>query len=45
VLSDIHGVSGRVMIEALLAGERDPGLLAEMAKGRAPSWMAHANAA
>lgn len=34
VASDIFGVSGRAMIEALIAGERDPGVLAEMAKGR-----------
>ena len=35
VLSDIHGVSGRAMIEALIAGERDPMVLAGLAKGRA----------
>jgi transposase len=35
VLTDVHGVSGRAMIEALIAGERDPSTLAEMAKGRA----------
>jgi transposase len=35
VLSDIHGVSGRAMIEALIAGERRPAVLAELAKGRA----------
>lgn len=35
VLSDIHGVSGREMLEALIAGERDPKVLAEMAKKRA----------
>ncbi|MDA8283881.1 MAG: IS110 family transposase [Actinomycetota bacterium] len=35
VLTDIHGVSGRAMIEALIAGERDPKVLAELAKGRA----------
>lgn len=34
VATDIFGVSGRAMIEALIAGERDPGVLAEMAKGR-----------
>ena len=34
VASDIFGVSGRAMIEALIAGERDPAILAEMAKGR-----------
>ena len=35
VLADIHGVSGRAMIEALIAGERDPHVLAGLAKGRA----------
>ncbi len=37
VLTDIHGVSGRAMIEALIAGERDPKVLAGLAKGRARS--------
>jgi len=35
VLTDIHGVSGRAMIEALIAGRRSPQTLAELAKGRA----------
>jgi len=35
VLTDIHGVSGRAMIEALIAGQRNPTTLAELAKGRA----------
>ena len=35
VLTDIHGVSGRAMIEALIAGRRNPTALAELAKGRA----------
>lgn len=34
VASDIFGVSGRRMLAALIAGERDPGVLAEMAHGR-----------
>jgi transposase len=34
VASDIFGVSGRAMMAALLAGERDPTTLAEMARGR-----------
>jgi transposase len=34
VASDILGVSGRAMLAALVAGERDPQLLAELAKGR-----------
>lgn len=33
VVSDILGVSGRAMLEALIAGERDPGVLAELARG------------
>ena len=32
--SDVLGVSGRAMIEALIAGERDPRVLAGLAKGR-----------
>ena len=34
VASDILGRSGRDMIEALIAGERDPGTLAKLARGR-----------
>ena len=34
VATDILGVSGRAMLEALIAGERDPQVLAQMAKGR-----------
>jgi transposase len=34
VASDIMGVSGRAMIDALIAGERDPHVLAELARGR-----------
>jgi transposase len=33
VASDILGVSGRLMLKALVAGERDPKVLAEKAKG------------
>ena len=33
VASDILGVSGREMLAALIAGERDPDVLAELAKG------------
>lgn len=39
VLSDIHGVSGRAIIEALIAGERDPKVLANLAQRRARSRM------
>lgn len=35
VLSDIHGASGRDMLEAIIAGERDPGILAQLARKRA----------
>jgi transposase len=34
VATDIMGVSGRAMIEALIAGERDPQALARLARGR-----------
>lgn len=34
VATDVPGVSGRSMLEALTAGERDPQILAELAKGR-----------
>jgi transposase len=34
VATDILGVSGRLMLDALLAGERDPAKLAALAKGK-----------
>ncbi len=34
VATDIMGVSARAMIEALIAGQRDPDALADLAKGR-----------
>jgi transposase len=34
VASDVLGVSGRAMLAALIAGERDPDVLADLAKGR-----------
>ena len=34
VASDILGVSGRSMLDALIAGQRDPQVLADLAKGR-----------
>ncbi len=34
VASDIFGVSGRAMMDALVAGERDPGVLADLARTR-----------
>ena len=33
MISDIFGVSGRAMLEALIAGQRDPRVLAELARG------------
>ena len=33
VISDIHGVSGRDMLNALAAGQRDPQALAQLARG------------
>jgi transposase len=33
VISDIHGVSGRAMLRAVIAGERSPKALAELARG------------
>jgi transposase len=34
VISDIHGVSGRDMLNAIIAGERNPKVLAQMARTR-----------
>jgi len=34
VIKNVHGVSGRQMLEAMIAGERDPHVLADMAHGR-----------
>lgn len=34
VATDVMGVSGRAMVEALISGTQDPALLAELAKGR-----------
>jgi transposase len=33
VISDIHGVSGRAMLEAIVAGQRSPAALAQLARG------------
>jgi transposase len=33
VISDIFGVSGRAMLEALIGGQRDPWVLADLARG------------
>jgi len=40
MISDIFGVSGREMLEALIAGVRDPKVLAQMAKARMRSKIA-----
>jgi transposase len=34
VISDLHGVSGRQMLQALIDGQRDPKVLADLAQGR-----------
>jgi integrase len=34
VISDLHGVSGRKMLNAMIAGERGPRVLADLAHGR-----------
>jgi len=34
VIRDIHGVSGRDMLTAIIAGRRDPKVLAQLARGR-----------
>jgi transposase len=34
VVADVHGVSGRAMLDALIAGGRDPKVLAQLARGR-----------
>jgi transposase len=33
VISDLHGVSGRQMLQAMIDGQRDPKVLAELARG------------
>ena len=35
VVTDLHGVTGRDIMDRLIAGERDPKALAELARGRA----------
>jgi transposase len=35
VLTDLHGVTGRAIMEALIGGQRNPKQLAELARGRA----------
>jgi len=45
VVSDTLGVSGRLMIQALMEGEQDPAVLAELARGRLRSKLAELTAA
>ena len=33
VIANIHGVSGRAMLDALIGGQRDPKVLAQLARG------------
>ena len=40
VISDIFGVSGRHMLQALIAGQRDPKALAQLARGKMRSKLA-----
>jgi len=40
VISDIFGVSGRQMLQALIAGQRDPKALAQLARGKMRSKLA-----
>ncbi len=35
VLTDIHGATGRAIVEAMITGQRNPKILAELARGRA----------
>src|SRR4030095_11367512 len=35
VVTDLHGVTGRDIMDHLIAGERDPKVLAQLARGRA----------
>jgi transposase len=44
VATDIMGVSARAMLQALIDGERDPQVLAELAKGRATGQAGRAGA-
>ena len=34
IISDLHGISGRKMLDAMIAGQRDPRVLADLAHGR-----------
>jgi Transposase IS116/IS110/IS902 family len=40
VISDVFGVSGRQMLQALIAGQRDPKALAQLARGKMRSKLA-----
>jgi len=45
VITDLHGVTGRDIMDHLTAGERDPRVLAQLARGRARSKIAALDAA
>jgi transposase len=45
VVSDLHGVSGRDIMDHLIAGERSPKVLAQLARGRARRKIAELEAA
>ena len=45
VVTDLHGVTGRDIMDHLIAGERDPRVLAQLARGRARSKIATLEAA
>jgi transposase len=45
VASEVYGVSARIMLDAIVAGERDPVVLADMAKGRLRNKIAQLNEA
>jgi transposase len=45
VITDLHGVTGRDIMDHLIAGERNPRVLAQLARGRARSKIAELEAA
>jgi len=45
VITDLHGITGRDIMDHLIAGERDPRVLAQLARGRARSKIAELEAA
>ena len=45
MITDLHGITGRDIMDHLIAGERDPRVLAQLARGRARSKIAELEAA